>query len=1498
MEGITSINCSKNKINQARSSCSIVLGAYGNTRDIVGERLFGGKQEMKSDTPLDYAVFQLSPRRSRCELFVSYYGTTEKLASGLVKPFVTHLRVAEEQVALAGKLIKLEVDRREKAETWFTKGTLERFVRFVSTPEILEMVHTFDAEMSQLEAARKIYSQGTEEAGSGGDETGGSTTTSDATKKELVRAIDVRLVAVRQDLITACSRASAAGFNPVTASELQLFADKFGAQRLSEACAKFSSLCQRRPDLLDSWKSNIEDRALRSSSGSDMSIDDPADDPHAGSNHIPQRHPDQLNSSSMQPSVINKQPSSTTLPKHLSSVSADNDSKVSGDKDNNVEAGPDRSIQASQPTRRLSVQDRINMFESKQKENSSSTGSSGKPVVGKSVELRRLSSDVSSGVEKAVLRRWSGASDMSIELSSDRREPDSNAGTPTSSVVSQAKPLSRSLSSAAVATSSGEKEQAESNDAGVTGDLGAKEDSKVGVSGGGNNNSGKKDQGDSKDVDNSKEAVAAKTVDRKFGMTQVAVVSDTGSEFLSYKSKLPSVSGRSENVASKEQNLKRIHRSRASFGGAEEFGTENQTTGQTQFKSLLGKSKISVPADHTAGEKANLGLAAEPHVRVVEKAASVSQFKEFDGDRARNDQVAQKVHTEVSASRIGDAQSNTGDSEVRAADVGDIATLNQKGHRSRLRASQRAAVAVMKSHAEYQSDSNVADPDSMAAQPKGKYPVGIDQEAKADYEPLEQQFDPSAEVEQSSTLRAKFHKRGTASEGKKARGRRDIAGGVCPNSEAGLVDGSTLQSEGAFSSTSVPPVEQAQRMRQSKELNDDLKMKANELEKLFAEHKLRVPGDQSNLFRRGKPIDVQKQEATPLNSRPETVVPLSQTTGAKMLAESSKSFANVNNFETTPPMKASDDQYNDSTPIQNVYSMSFTDDSKGKLYDRYMQKRDAKLREEWSSRRPEKEARMKAMHDSLEKSRAELNTKLAGSPDRHDAASHARRRAEKLKSLSARTTRRQQPIEAYMSDEDEDQTDFSGLKPHRQDGMSSDGSSRGTQAKKHSPNKIAASSTRSMGSAASSSSMKTSNSSAGRCKMQPENPLAQSVPNFSELRKENTKPSPGSSKTITRPQMRSYGRTKNGTEDKHGQSQSLRKSSANPVGLNECDSLDLGSLKSDKEDSECTFEFSSNLGMKPFMKKGNGMGSLSVSGVAKSISSQAIGTLNNADEELIAMAREEDDDFIVVGEDSSNVDKGEPRLSHGSDKSANSGSGNSDAVRCISQADSSSISELPLVTEPAFRAMDPVHDSPGESPVSWNAHSHNLYSFADEISDIYASVDSPLGSPAYWNSHSMGHNETEAARMRKKWGAAQKPIVAMDPSHGHSRKDVTKGFKRFLKFGRKHRGTEGGADWISATTSEGDDDTEDGREQANRSSDELRKSRMGFSQGRTSDDGFSEPDFTEQVQAFQSAIPVPPSNFKLKDEHLSGSSLKASQAIQSPDNGGSQMVNSKWKLFV
>jgi hypothetical protein len=61
----------------------------------------------------------------RCELFVSGRGRTEKIASGFLKPFITHLKVAEEQSAQPS--IRLQLDKRGNGVAWFNKGTLERY---------------------------------------------------------------------------------------------------------------------------------------------------------------------------------------------------------------------------------------------------------------------------------------------------------------------------------------------------------------------------------------------------------------------------------------------------------------------------------------------------------------------------------------------------------------------------------------------------------------------------------------------------------------------------------------------------------------------------------------------------------------------------------------------------------------------------------------------------------------------------------------------------------------------------------------------------------------------------------------------------------------------------------------------------------------------------------------------------------------------------------------------------------------------------------------------------------------------------------------------------------------------------------------------------------------------------------------------------------------------------------------------------------------------------
>lgn len=69
----------------------------------------------------------------RCELLVAYGRETEKLASGLLKPFLAHLKAAEEQVAKGGYSIKLQpppgfgyANKDSQEAPWFTKGTMER----------------------------------------------------------------------------------------------------------------------------------------------------------------------------------------------------------------------------------------------------------------------------------------------------------------------------------------------------------------------------------------------------------------------------------------------------------------------------------------------------------------------------------------------------------------------------------------------------------------------------------------------------------------------------------------------------------------------------------------------------------------------------------------------------------------------------------------------------------------------------------------------------------------------------------------------------------------------------------------------------------------------------------------------------------------------------------------------------------------------------------------------------------------------------------------------------------------------------------------------------------------------------------------------------------------------------------------------------------------------------------------------------------------------------
>ncbi|KAK3190352.1 hypothetical protein Dsin_029913 [Dipteronia sinensis] len=234
---------------------------------------------MKSSTRLDSVVFQLTPTRTRCDLVILANGKTEKIASGLLNPFLAHLKTAQDQMAKGGYTITLEPEHG-KDVTWFTKGTVERFVRFVSTPEVLERVYTIESEILQIEEAiaiqsnneigfstveeipakpaesiegsRPLLDTGDEKAivlykpGTHTPEANGSAVQEGNSKVQLLKVLETRKTVLRKEQGMAFARAVAAGFDVDNMAPLKSFAESFGASRLKDACVKFVELWKRK----------------------------------------------------------------------------------------------------------------------------------------------------------------------------------------------------------------------------------------------------------------------------------------------------------------------------------------------------------------------------------------------------------------------------------------------------------------------------------------------------------------------------------------------------------------------------------------------------------------------------------------------------------------------------------------------------------------------------------------------------------------------------------------------------------------------------------------------------------------------------------------------------------------------------------------------------------------------------------------------------------------------------------------------------------------------------------------------------------------------------------------------------------------------------------------------------------------------------------------------------------------------------------------------------
>ncbi|RCV10536.1 hypothetical protein SETIT_2G119300v2 [Setaria italica] len=234
---------------------------------------------MRPDARLDSVVFQLTPTRTRFDLVLIANGRKEKFASGLLKPFLAHLKAAQDQIAKGGYSITLEPSSGFDAP-WFTRGTVERFVRFVSTPEVLERVTTLESEILQLEDAiaiqsndnlglRSVEDHGRKltESNEGGranydpdaataivvykpgstppvqNET---TAQEENSKIQLLRVLETRKTVLRKEQAMAFARAVAAGFDIDNLGCLIAFAERFGASRLMKACSHFVELWKQK----------------------------------------------------------------------------------------------------------------------------------------------------------------------------------------------------------------------------------------------------------------------------------------------------------------------------------------------------------------------------------------------------------------------------------------------------------------------------------------------------------------------------------------------------------------------------------------------------------------------------------------------------------------------------------------------------------------------------------------------------------------------------------------------------------------------------------------------------------------------------------------------------------------------------------------------------------------------------------------------------------------------------------------------------------------------------------------------------------------------------------------------------------------------------------------------------------------------------------------------------------------------------------------------------
>ncbi|KAH0471061.1 hypothetical protein IEQ34_000784 [Dendrobium chrysotoxum] len=434
------------------------------------------EEKIAENAVLDYATFHVSWSTNSYEAFICSNDIVEKLDSGPLDQLAIHIPEARASRSNpSDSSFKLQLDASIEASSWFTKFTLARFLHVVNVPNVLKLANAIENEICQLEETRRFHislyaKDNSNHLGGGATEVSYlndagltqqikvETASSDATKNELLRAMDLRLAALKEELVASFNRAAGATCCTNQISDLASFAQHFGAAELSNLLFEFLELCPNnlhfdtamkqqtslndsgninhaakgkfsllsaKYDVVNPVTANVSSAKVaqaerhNSSESEDSSDSSDVDSPNGvRSRPIVRSATPKRSASPMRRIQVGRSSSRRSAAIAIKSLNyfPDREKTISNRDVDPTESGDDEMEHLPKKPEnnvtRMSVQDAISLFERKQKDENADI-------------QNRKTSEVSISANKSVLRRWSAGMGGSFKYSTQEKTSDS-----------------------------------------------------------------------------------------------------------------------------------------------------------------------------------------------------------------------------------------------------------------------------------------------------------------------------------------------------------------------------------------------------------------------------------------------------------------------------------------------------------------------------------------------------------------------------------------------------------------------------------------------------------------------------------------------------------------------------------------------------------------------------------------------------------------------------------------------------------------------------------------------------------------------------------------------------------------------------------------------------------------------------------------------------------------------------------------------------------------